>query len=374
MPANTTIPGTELVENAIDRLTSLLGPALTVRRSKLRGGRVEATDRADAFIEIRGRNGQAVTVAVEAKRSVTPRDAERLLAAQAEALRRSPGVPLLVVARWLSPRAREVLEAREINYLDLTGSTRLRLDEPTVYLRTDGAARDPEPAERAPASLRGAKAGRLVRVLADVRPPYGVRPLSAKANLAPGYVSRLLDTLDREALVSRDKRGAVEDVDIAGLLRRYAESYDTFKTNDRALFIAKTGATSTLRQLRDVGRPVAVTGSFAAARIAPVAAPTLLAVYSQDVRRTARALKLLPASEGANVALLRPFDPVVWDRVIDDDGTTYVAPSQVALDCLAGNGRMPAEGEAVLSWLTENELTWRVPSLADAAPFGEGTP
>lgn len=190
--------------------------------------------------------------------------------------------------------------------------------------------------------------------------------------MAPGYVSRLLDTLDREALVTRNERGAVEDVDGAGLLRRYAASYDSFKTNDRALFIAKTGATAALRQLRDVGGAVAVTGSFAAARIAPVAAPTLLAVYAQDVRRTARALKLLPASEGANVALLRPFDPVVWDRVVDD-GTTYVAPSQVALDCLAGNGQMPAEGEAALSWLTENESTWRAPSLADAEPFGRGT-
>lgn len=64
-----------------------------------------------------------------------------------------------------------MLYARGINYLDLTGGTRLRLDEPTVFLRTDGAPRDPEPTERAPASLRGAKAGRLVRVLADVRPP-----------------------------------------------------------------------------------------------------------------------------------------------------------------------------------------------------------
>ena len=267
-----------------------------------------------------------------------------------------------------------MLAARGINYLDLTGSSCFRLDEPTVCLRTDGAARDPEPAERSPASLRGAKAGRLVRVLADVRPPFGVRALSATANLAPGYVSRLLDSLDREALVTKDERGAVEDVDVPALIRRYAETYDTFKSNDRSLFIAKSGAAAALRQLRDVGQAAAVTGSFAAARIAPVAAPTLLAVYTRDVRRTARALKLLPASEGANVALLRPFDPVVWDRVVDDDGTTYVAPSQVALDCLAGNGRMPAEGEAVLSWLTENESTWRVPSLADAAPFGEGAP
>lgn len=134
------------------------------------------------------------------------------------------------------------------------------------------------------------------------------------------------------------------------------------------------GQVEVVHAARFAGQAVAVTGSFAASRIAPVAAPALLAVYTRDVRPTARALKLLPASEGANVALLRPFDPVVWDRVVDDDGTTYVAPSHVALDCLAGNGRMPAEGEALLSWLVENETTWRVPSLAEAAPFGEASP
>lgn len=98
MPTNATIQEAELVEDAVGRLTSLLSPALTVRRSKPRGRRDAADARADAFIEIRSRDGRAATIAVEAKRSVTPRDAERLLAAQAEALRRSPGVQC-----WSSP-------------------------------------------------------------------------------------------------------------------------------------------------------------------------------------------------------------------------------------------------------------------------------
>ena len=118
--------------------------------------------------------------------------------------------------------------------------------------------------------------------------------------------------------------------------------------------------------------PTAITGSFAAQRLNPVAAPSLLAVYCTDVTATARALDLLPADEGANVALLRPFDPVVWDRTVSEGGLTYVSPTQVALDCLAGNGRMPAEGEAVLTWLAANESAWRAPALADIPPFGLG--
>jgi hypothetical protein len=81
-----------------------------------------------------------------------------------------------------------------------------------------------------------------------------------------------------------------------------------------------------------------------------------------------RALELLPADEGSNVALLRPYDTVVWDRTTVDDGLRYVAPSQIAIDCLTGNGRMPAEGQALIQWMVENESLWRLPSLASVSP------
>jgi hypothetical protein len=68
-------------------------------------------------------------------------------------------------------------------------------------------------------------------------------------------------------------------------------------------------------------------------------------------------------TRGANVTLLRPFDDVVWERKSADAGVTYAAASQVAVDCLTGNGRMPAEGAAVLRWMTEHEEQWRLPNL-----------
>lgn len=65
--------------------------------------------------------------------------------------------------------------------------------------------------------------------------------------------------------------------------------------------------------------PVVVIGSFAAVRLAPVAAPAVLMAYCANVRSTAASLDLLPGRAGADVALLRPFDPVVWDGVVVDD-------------------------------------------------------
>ena len=183
-------------------------------------------------------------------------------------------------------------------------------------------------------------------------------------------VSRLLDTLDRQALIERSKRGGVESVDVPGLLRWWAESYDVFRANSTSTFLAPNGAANALAGMAALppAARVAVTGSFAAGRVAPVAGAALLVVYCDDLGQTAEALALLPAEDGANVALLQPFDSVVWERPTRDGGITYAAPSQVVVDCLSGTGRMPSEGEALLSWMTENEPSWRYPTLEKLDP------
>jgi hypothetical protein len=158
-------------------------------------------------------------------------------------------------------------------------------------------------------------------------------------------------------------------VDYPALLRRWCDTYDVLKSNDARRFVAPEVPRKALLRLKSFPSPgrVAVTGSFAAGRIAPVAAPALLLAYATDIAATADALNLLPADEGANVILVRPFDEAVWSRLDHDDGISYVAPSQAVADCLTGTGRMPAEGEALLTWMVENEGSWRVPALRDLA-------
>ncbi|MCA1689823.1 MAG: hypothetical protein LC720_05100 [Actinobacteria bacterium] len=264
---------------------------------------------------------------------------------------------------------RELLAAEKVNYIDLTGNALVRLDNPALYITTAGSARDPSPAPRGKARVRGPKAARLIRTLIDVRPPYGVGELAAATGLGPGYVSRLLDALDDDALVDRSGRGRVEEVELE-LLRRWAETYDLLGTNRAETFLAPRGEQRALAQIPGLpgSAPVAVTGSFAAVRMAPVAAPALLAAYTDDVAALALALKLIPADKGANVALLAPFDPVVFERTDEQEGIRYVAPSQATVDCLTGTGRMPAEGEALLDWMLADESRWRRDSLVADAP------
>ena len=363
MTANIALTENEMVEAAVVWLRGRIpasweiGP--TDRQMPTPGG-----GRVDAAIDMKGPNGIYTTVAVQAKKSFGPRGVDQLLGSLGRTLRNLAGnVPILVVAPWLSDRTQERLRDEGINYLDLTGNSLFRLDNPTLYIETQGARKDPSPLPRCKARLQGPKAGRVVRTLVDVRPPYGVRELAGAVGLTPGYVSRLLDTLDDEALVQRSARGGVESVDIRGLIRRWADSYDVFRANGAVTYLAPAGANQTLQRLPSIAQRTAVTGSFAAVRLAAVAGPALLAAYCDSPTAVADELELIPTDQGVNVALLRPFDEVVWDRTSPKDGITFAAPSQVAIDCLTGNGRMPAEGDAVLQWMTDNEGAWRLQML-----------
>lgn len=366
MLANKPSRETSLVPSAVDWLEGRLPSGWAVERVRRDGaaGQEDVGAGQDGMLEVRAPDGASGAVVVEARRSLEPREVDLLLSGPGRSLRTlGGGAALLVVAPWLSARTQERLEAARVNFLDLTGNAMLRLDEPAVFIRTAGASRNPAPPERAPASIRGPKAARLLRLLIDVRPPYGVRELAQAAGLTAGYVSRLLDTMDRQALARRGRRGVVEDVDIPALLQAWAQQYDVFKTNAAAAFLAPQGAAAALERLGSAEVETLVTGSFAAVRLAPVAAPAMLVAYSRDVEATVDALGLLPADAGANVALLSAFDDVVWDRATSEAGIGYAAPSQVAVDCLTGNGRMPSEGEALVTWMTRNENDWRAASL-----------
>jgi hypothetical protein len=98
--------------------------------------------------------------------------------------------------------------------------------------------------------------------------------------------------------------------------------------------------------------------------MAPVAAPALLIAYCERPEALAKEHGLLPSEEAANVILLSPYDQVVWERTSFHNHLTYAAPSQVVVDCLTGNGRMPAEGEALLEWMVNNEASWREAHLS----------
>jgi hypothetical protein len=106
-------------------------------------------------------------------------------------------------------------------------------------------------------------------------------------------------------------------------------------------------------------KPYVVTGSLAAATLAPIAPARLATVWVRDTVDAATEFALRPADAGANVLLVEPGDDWIFEGATKRDGVQYAAPSQVAADLLTSPGRGPAEGEELIAWMLANEEKWR---------------
>jgi hypothetical protein len=351
----------ELLDAALEALTRRLPRNWAVEKQ------ASASDVEAADLVIKSPNsGSQALVIVEVKSDVAPRDVDALIGGPWRRWRRQMGnQPILLVAPYIGPRVRELLTEENISYLDLTGNARISLDYPGVFIETEGARQDPR-STKPRSAVRGAKAGAVVRVLVDATPPYTGADIARAANVNEGYLSRILDTLLAEGLIDRERAG-VTRVDWPAMLQRRARALDLFRPVGTHRYVARHGTSELVDRLRSrptAGRrPPTVTGSFAAARIAPVAAPALLVLYTMDPLVLADELELLPAEAGADTVLIRPENDIAFARAAREGGMAWAAPSQVAIDCLAGSGRMPSEGEALIGWMRENESEWRYPSI-----------
>jgi DNA-binding transcriptional ArsR family regulator len=219
-------------------------------------------------------------------------------------------------------------------------------------------------------TLAGPKAGRLVRLLADVEPPYRAGELAEAADLSLPYVSRLLDALEDQLLIRRKGR-VITRVEWPELLRARAEHLNLLRHNPYVGMIAPNGIEAALKNLRylpeSFKKQIAMTGSFAAHSVAPLAVGGQLMLYVPAGPHTpddiGDELGLLRVDKGADVLLLRAYDEVVFERTTVEHGIQRVALSQLVLDCLSGPGRMPAEGEAVISYMKKHPHAWRAAEL-----------
>jgi len=306
-------------------------------------------------VMIRAPNGKKGLLLIQAKTRVEPREAAMLKSD----ITADIGSPVLIAAPFLSARTQERLKSLGLAYADLTGNVHLNMSEPGLFIETSGAGHSPITAPRERKSLKGAKAGRLVRALCDFRTPVGLRALAKRAGIDAGYASRIIDYLDREALVARKKRGPIIEVDWPALIHRWSEEYSPLRPERVTWYLAPRGLAPVLEKLKGASARYAVSGSWAAAQFAPVAPTRLLLCYIQNVPEAARHLDLRQTETGANIALAIPFDSVIYERTMKKMGIQVVAPTQIAVDLLRSPGRGPNEAEALIDWMRENEHAWR---------------
>lgn len=345
---NSTISGNTDLRKGIAQLRAALPLGWTASSSK--------TKAPDFILQIESPDKKKVTLAVEVKANLTPRSATQLGHERATKLDQT----LLLVAPYLSPATRERLREAGISYVDHTGNISIQASSPGLFIRTDGANADPAPRERPVRSLRGPKAAQLVRALVRHKAVPGVRQLAEMTDSNPGYVSRVLALLGREALIQRDPRGGIVSVDWPRLLRYWAQEYP-FGTREHVTpCLEPRGIASLLSRLRGrTSKDYALSGSFVASRFAPIAPARLAMLYADSESLAEDSIGLRPAESGANVLLVHPNDRSIFAEATEQDGLRLVPLSQAVADLLGSPGRGPAEAEELIAWMQGNEDAWR---------------
>jgi hypothetical protein len=331
------------------------GWELSVQREpRLRTGAVP-----DLIVTVTAPKGERVLFVGEAKREGTGAQVQSALEQLQIFVKAIGDARPLFVAPWISEQIRTRLAATGVNFVDATGNVRLTAEQPGLYVSATGAAKNPWPIDKALQSLRGTGTRRAVRALLDFTPPYGVRELAGKSEASAPTLSRVIDLLRSEDLLTRDGRGRVLDLDWAGTIRRWAQDYDVLRTNDSAAYLQPRGLSALTKMLRSAKIRYALTGSLAAIEFAPVAPAKLAMLYVDSLGDAAEALDCRPTDAGANVILLEPHDAIAYTRTIERSALRIVNPTQLAVDLLTGPGRAPSEGEELLTWMKDNTGAWR---------------
>ena len=248
-----------------------------------------------------------------------------------------------------------------MSYVDATGNLRVAVEKPALYLRDAGSDRDPWRGPGRPrATLQGPAAARVVRALVDHLPPVTVTELVARSRASTGATYRVVEFLEREALIERGARGRIVTVRWRRILQRWSEDYGFQRSNTVNAYLQPRGLEVLVDDLRDsLELPYALTGSLVAQRVAPYAQPRLAMLYANVAADLVGTLGLRSVEGGANVLIAETDYDVVFDRTVEADGLRFAAPSQAAVDLLTAPGRGPAEGQALLDWMEIHEADWR---------------
>jgi len=322
--------------------------------------------RADAILTLTNPDGELIQLVVEAKRVVERRDIgrtqEQLDEYTAQFGGRTQG---LVAARYLSPPVRAALEETNLAYIDTTGNMRIAIERPALFISARVADKDPwrQPG-RPRGSLKGEPAARVVRTLLDYRGPLAISDILKLSGASTGPTYRVRDYLLEEGLLERFHENNTYRVpDWPKLLREWAADYAIPQLNTTRAYIAPRGIESLRAQATNItGFRYAVTGSIAASEWAPYAPAKAAMIYVENADAAAEWLDLRPTEVAQNIILIEPKSPdsIVFENAqAARDGVVLASPSQVAVDLLTGPGRNPAEGEALIKWMTANEKAWR---------------
>ena len=165
-------------------------------------------------------------------------------------------------------------------------------------------------------------------------------------------MSRLLDLFHREELIEREPRGPILAVHLGapdpalgrGLPLRRGAPVRPGRAPARRPGRARAPAR---RQI-----PHALTARAGAAALSGTALPGVVAAYVDNPERVAAILGAEPidTTSGANLLLIDPFDPFVFDGTWEASGLRYAARAQIIADLLGSPAPAPAQAASLLEF------------------------
>jgi len=253
----------------------------------------------------------------------------------------------VIIAPYISDASAEICKEAGVGFADLAGNCRLAFDH--VYIEKS-VVKNPFRKRRAQRSLFAAKSARVLRLLlAEPWRTWKVAELAEKARVSLGQISNLRKSLlDQEwALI---EKGGLRLSKPRELLDAWTQVYRLESLHTEAAYTLLHGEAldKALRAaLADAGDGRhAVLASYSAGRwLAPYARVASNYFYADEDGESflRKHLNLKPASNGANVSIMRPRDEGVFlDRMEAAKEIWCTSPIQTYLD-LAVSGERGTE-------------------------------
>ena len=294
-----------------------------------------------------------ITLLVEAKKAVYPRDVRQVLWQFKELAQKTRSLSdretqSMLVAESISPGAKDLLRVERIGYFDSGGS--LFLPARGVYLYIDKPP--PKSLERAMRTVfSGRRAQVLLALLVRPRNWFGVTELAKEAKVAPSTASEVLSQLDRFEWLESRGQGPSKERQLrspSALLDAWVEQQALLRPPVmRRYFVSGFKADTLLDHLARIFNShkvtYAVTSEAAAQRYAPflstvsVVRTRLLTGPMADAAMTELGARVV--NEGFNFAVLesKSAGELLFREQLGD--VWLASPVQVYLDLLRGEGR-----------------------------------
>ncbi len=264
----------------------------------------------------------------------------------------------VVMAPYLSARAREVCRREGVGYADFLGNVHVAAG--TIFIDRQVAER-PEPERRALRSLFKPKSARILRMLLrDPERSWRVAELAEEAKVSIGHVSTVGSALRSRGWANMGNAGlTLTDPD--DLLESWADSYEPPNGEEIRRYSHLQGKVliERLRSLAMNGGRAVLASYSAADWLVPYVRQQTTYFYADEAGFNALAsgLDLAPAAKGANVVVRIPDeDGVIDDAVEVSSGIFATSSVQTYLD-LMNAGERGREGaqhlrDKLLQWDT----------------------